>query len=61
MPRLVYNSWNASPSEDVDRVVKAMAHAENRSLSNMVLTLVIEALEYRRIKRDEISSNKLES
>jgi hypothetical protein len=49
---LRYNCWNASAPEDIDRVVRAMAHSEGRTLSNMLLQLVMEALEMRRTKRD---------
>jgi hypothetical protein len=57
--RLKYNAWNASPPEDIDRVVRVMAHSEGRTLSNMILRLVMEALEMRNAKRDNLSNQNI--
>jgi hypothetical protein len=40
--------WRVSPPEHLDREVHQLALAENRSDSNMLLRLVIEAIEARR-------------
>jgi CopG-like RHH_1 or ribbon-helix-helix domain, RHH_5 len=52
--------WRVSPPEHLDREVHQLALSENRSTSNMLLRLVVEAIQARR-KSAERSSAEAQS
>ena len=55
------SSWRvASPPEHIDHEVHRLALSENRSTSNMILRLVIEAVQARR-KSAERSADRSQS
>jgi hypothetical protein len=47
------NYWRVPAPDHLDQEVHRMALSENRSTSNMLLRLVIEAIQARKAKRDD--------
>jgi hypothetical protein len=48
METLMATYWRVSPPQHLDREVHQLALSENRSTSNMLLRLVVEAIQARR-------------
>jgi hypothetical protein len=50
--------WRVSPPQHIDREVHQLALSENRSTSNMLLRLMVEAIQARRESAERTSISK---